>query len=184
MSTDPWQRYTDAWRARCALRPMDHPTFSGVSRVWRVELHPAFHDDVAITVTDVDAGGWIELRALPLSARAWAMRDAGMSAAVQGDPPQPRVWEATVSADAMEALAAAMPKLPLYTVSHGERDGMTVIHEALVDGAHHRFSSWCPSPARAPLHHAWVVALCALAARSFLDPAAQAVIHPLAAYLR
>lgn len=184
MSADPWQRYTDAWRARCALRPLDHPTFSGVSRVWRVELHPSFHDDVAITVTDVDAGGWIELRALPVAARHWAMRDAGMSAQVQGDPPVPRVWEATVSADAMDALAAAMPKLPLYSVAPAGRDGMTVDHEALVDGAHHRFSSWSPTPARAPLHYAWVVALCDLAARTLRDPAAQAVIHPLAAYLR
>jgi hypothetical protein len=61
---------------------------------------------------------------------------------------------------------------------------MTVLHEALVHGELHRFSSWSPSPQRAPLHHAWVVALCSLAARTFPDPEAQAVIHPLASYLR
>ena len=182
--TDPWQRYAEAWRARCALPPLDHPMFSGVSRVWRAELHPTFHDDVAITVTDIDAGGWIELRSLPLAARSWAMLDAGMSAQAQGDPPRPRVWEAVVGADALDALAAAMPRLPLLSVPQGARDGMTVLHEALVYGEHHRFSSWCPSPSRAPLHHAYVVALCALASRSFPDPAAQAVIQPLAQYLR
>lgn len=184
MSTDPWQRYTDAWRARCALRPLDHPTFSGVSRVWRVELHPAFHDDVAITVTDVDRGGWIELRGLSHVARAWAMRDAGMHASPQGEPPRPRVWEGTLSADALESLAAAMPRLPLHTVPVAGRDGITVDHEAVVDGAHHRFSSWCPTPSRAPLHYAYVVALCDLAARTFREPEARAIIHPLAGYLR
>lgn len=184
MVIDPWQRYAEAWRARCGLPPLDHPLFSGVSRVWRAELHPTFHDDLAITVTDIDAGGWIELRAMPLAARAWAMLDAGMSAPVHGDPPTPRVWEAVLGTDALEALAAAMPRLPLHSVQQGARDGMTVLHEALIHGELHRFSSWSPSPARAPLHHAYVVALCSLAARAFPDPAAQALIHPLASYLR
>lgn len=183
VSTDPWQRYDEAWRARCGLRPLEHPTFSGVSRVWRATLHPTFHDDLAVTVTDMDAGGFVELRALAQVARTWAMRDAGLPALVAGDAPVPRVWEAPVSADVLADLAAQMPRLPLHSLPAG-RDGMVVHHEALVDGAVHRFTSWSPTPARAPLHHAWVVALCGLAARTFTDPAAQAAVHPLAAYLR
>ncbi len=142
MTPDPLaQRYLDAWRARCGLHPLDHPTFARVSRVWRVELHPSFHEDVAITVTDIDAGGWIELRVLHPSARSWALHDAGMGPPLPGDPPAPRVWEATVPADVLEALAAAMPRLPLHSVDQPGRDGMTVQHEALLDGELHAFRS-------------------------------------------
>lgn len=184
MSTEAWRRYDEAWRARCGLRPMDHPTFSGVSRVWRVELHPSFHDDVAVTVTDMDTGGFVELRALGATARGWAMSDAGLAPPPAMPPPAPRVWESTVSADALEALAAQMPRLPLHSLAPGGRDGMNVVGEALVDGAAHRFTAWSPTPRTSPLHHAWVVALCSLAARVIPDPAAQAALHPLAAYLR
>ncbi len=181
---DRWQRYTAAWRALCALRPLDHPSFSDVSRVWRAEIHPAFHDDVAVTVTDVDAGGWIELRVLPAAARAWAMAAAGMTAPMLGEAPKPRVWECALPADAVDALAASMPRLPLHNVPVAGRDGVTVDHEAVIDGVTHRFSSWCPSPSRAPLHHAYVVSLCGLAARRFTDPAALAALQSVAAYLR
>lgn len=184
MLNDPWQRYTAVWREICGLRPLDHPSFASVSRVWRAEMHPTFHDDVVITVTDVDAGGWIELRVLPQAARSWALGSAGLSAPVHGDPPPARVWEDVVPADVLESLAAAMPRLPLHSVPASGRDGMTVHHDALIDGVEHRFSSWCPTPRSAPLHHAYVVALCTLAARRFADPAAQAALHPLAAYLR
>lgn len=172
------------WRELSGVRPLDHTAFSGVSRVWRAEMHPTFHDDVVITLTDLDAGGWIELRVIPAAVRSWAMGAAGLAAPSHGDPPSPRVWEDAVSAPVLDAVAASMPRLPLHSVNEGGRDGMTVFHEATVDGATHRFSSWSPSHARAPLHHAYVVALCTLAARRFADPAAQAAIQPLAMYLR
>ena len=181
---DTWQRYTATWRALAGVRPLDHPAFSSVSRVWRAEMHPAFHDDVVITLTDVDAGGWIELRVVSARARAWAMVAAGMSAPVHGEPPPPRVWEAAVKLDALEAVAASMPRLPLHSVSATGRDGMVVDHEAIIDGATHRFTSWSPTHATAPLHHAYVVALCTLAARCFTDPEARAAVQPLALYLR
>lgn len=179
---DAWQRFIDAWRARCGVKPLDHPIFSGVSRVWRVELHPAFHDDVVITVTELLRGGFIELRALGRDARAWATLDAGGVASPSGEAPTPRVWEAPLSSAQLEALAARMPALPLHSLPSG-RDGMTVLHEAMLDGVVHRFASWSPSFARAPLHRAYVGALCELAAQTLSDPGAQAVIHPLAAYL-
>jgi hypothetical protein len=181
---DPWQHYPDAWRARCGLRRLDHPSFEGLSRVWRVELHPTFHDDVAITVTDIDVGGWIELRVLPAAARTWAMHDIGLRAVLQGEPPTPRVWEAAVTAEALDAVAAAMPRLPLHSVPVEGRDGITVHFEAVLEGTAHAFDAWCPSPRRAPLHYAFLAALCGLAARTFPDPAAQAAVQPLADYLR
>ncbi len=184
MLNDTWQRYTAAWRALAGVRPLDHPTFSGVSRMWRAEMHPTFHDDVVITLTDVDAGGWIELRVVPAKARAWAMATAGIGAPVLGEPPAARVWEDAVKLDALEAAAASMPRLPLHSVAAMGRDGMVVDHEAIIDGATHRFTSWSPTPARAPLHYAYVVALCTLAARRFADPDAQAAVHVLAGYLR
>lgn len=184
MHNDRWQRYTALWRELCGLRPLDHTSFSGVSRVWRAAMHPTFHDDVVITLTDVDAGGWIELRVLPAQARTWAMGAAGFGAPMHGEPPAPRVWEDVLTADALEAVAAAMPRLPLHSLAPAGRDGMTIDHEALVDGAEHRFSSWSPTQSTAPLHHAYIVALCTLAARRFADPAAQAAIQPLASYLR
>ncbi len=147
-------------------------------------MHPTFHDDVVITLTDIDAGGWIEMRVVPAAVRAWAMAAAGMGAPVHGEPPAARVWEDAVSAEALDAVAAAMPRLPLHSVNEGGRDGMTVYHEATVDGVTHRFSSWSPTHARAPLHHAYIVALCTLAARRFADPAAQAAVQPIASYLR
>lgn len=178
---DPAQRFADAWRARCGVRPLDHPTFSGVSRVWRAELHPAFDADVVITVTDLDAGGFIEVRALALAGRQWASVDAGQAPWSSLPEVRPQVWEGSLSAEAMESLTARMPRLPLHSYGPGV-DGMTVHHEALVDGAHHRFASWSPTPSRAPLHHAYVYALCDLAARSL--PEAASAIHPLARYLR
>lgn len=181
MSDDPAQRFADAWRARCGVRPLDHPTFSGVSRVWRAELHPSHDADVVITVTDLDAGGFIEVRALDPTGRQWAGIDAGLAPWTALPEVRPRVWEAPLTADALEALAARMPRLPLHSYGPGG-GGMSVHHEALVDGAHHRFASWSPTPARSPLHHAYVFALCELAARTIPDAAS--VIHPLAAYLR
>jgi hypothetical protein len=180
---DTGQRFNEAWRARSGLKDLDHPTFSGVSRVWRAVLHPTFHDDVSVTVTELDRGGFIELRVVPADARTLSMLDAGLRAGGRPPEPAPTVWEAALPSPALEALAAQMPRLPLHATSVG-RDGMTVDHEALVDGATLRFSSWSPTPASAPLHHAYVVALCTLAARTFTDPAAQAAVQPLAGYLR
>ena len=185
MLTDDRQlRYTAAWRARAGLRPLDHPAFAGVARVWRVALHPTFHDDVVITVTDMDAGGFVELRVVPLAARQWAMAEAGYGVArPTGDAPPPRVIEATVPADALDALASAMPRLPLHSVPGGGRDGMFIDCEALVDGATHRFSWWVPSHHPSPLHHAFTTSLCALAIARVSDPAAAAV-QGLAPYFR
>lgn len=183
MSGEAWQRFLEAWRARCGLRPLDHPIFSGVGRVWRVEMHPAFHDDVAVTVTEMSSGGFIELRALGREAHAWATLDAGGQAQPAGPAPAPRVWEAPVTTEQVEALAARMPRLPLHSLPIGI-DGMIVLHEALLDGAPLRFWSWSPTLARAPLHREYVVALCELAASALREPAAQAALHPLAAYLR
>ncbi|MDB4929487.1 MAG: hypothetical protein JWM10_1971 [Myxococcaceae bacterium] len=187
MPTDDRQlRYTAAWRALAGLRPLDHPAFASVARVWRVELHPTFHDDVVITVTDVDAGGWIELRVVPLAARQWAMAEAGYGvAAPMGPPPAPRVAEATVPADALDALAAAMPRLPLHTAPNGGgRDGIFVDCEALLDGAAHRFAWWAPPPTPSPLHRAYTTSLCALAVARITDPAAVAAVQALAPYFR
>lgn len=179
---DPAQRFADAWRARCGLRPLDHPTFSGVSSVWRVELHPAQGDDVAITVSDLDAGGFVEVRALDRAGRDHAMIDAGLAPWTRPLPEvHPRVWEAAVTADALRAMQSRLPRLPLHSEAPGA-DGMVVHHEARVEGVHHRFASWSPSPVRAPLHYAFVLALCDLAVRA--TPESGAVIHPLARYLR
>ena len=184
MSTEPWQRYDEAWRALCGLRPLDHPTFASVSRVWRAEMHPAFHDDVAVTVLDIDAGGWIELRVMPAAARNWAMAAAGLAPVVHGDAPVARVWEETVSSDAIDALVAALPRLPLPSAPATGRDGMTVFHETLTDGVIQRVSSWSPTPSRAPSHFAFVAALFTLATKRIADPAAQSAIQSLGAYLR
>jgi len=181
---DPWQQYPDAWRTLCGLHRLDHPTFEGVSRVWRVELHPSFHDDVAITVTDIDVGGWIELRVLHASARMWAMHAVGLPAVLQRERPAPKVWEASVTTAALDGLAAVMPRLPLHSLPPQGRDGITVHFGAVLEGIHHAFDAWCPTPQRAPLHYAYLAALCELAVRTFPDPAAQAALHPLAAYLR
>jgi hypothetical protein len=178
-------RYAAAWRALVGLRPLDHPAFANVARVWRVELHPTFHDDVVITVTDVDAGGWVELLVVPLAARQWAMAEAGYGvAAPMGRPPPPRVAEATVPADALDALAAGMPRLPLHSVPDAGRPGIFVDCSALVDGAAHRFSWWAPPPAPSPLHHAYTTALCALAAARISDAVAVAAVQALAPYFR
>lgn len=184
VSNEAWQRYNDAWRSLCGVRPLDHPTFTNVSRVWRAEMHPAFHDDVVVTVIDIDAGGWIELRVLASAARAWAMASAGLGPPVHGDPPAARVWEEAVPADAIDALAAAMPGLPLQEVPAQGRDGIIVLHDTLIDGVVRHASSWCPTPTRAPLHFAYVAALFTLAKKRFEDPAAQAAIQSLGAYLR
>lgn len=178
---NPWQRFEDAWRVRCGLRPLDHPVFSGVSRVWRVALHPAHGADVVITVTDLDAGGFIEVRALAPEGRQWARIDAGLAPWTALPEARPQVWEAPLSAEALEGLASQMPRLPLHS-EHPGVDGLTVRHEALVDGAQHRFSSWCPTRARAPLHHAYVWSLCELATR--VIPETGGVLHPLARYLQ
>ena len=89
-----------------------------------------------------------------------------------------------MTAEALDAVAAAMPRLPLHSVPVEGRDGITVHFEAVLEGATHGFDAWCPSPRRAPLHYAFLAALCGLAARTFPDPAAQAAVQPLADYLR
>jgi hypothetical protein len=185
LTDDRQLRYTAAWRALAGLRPLAHPAFAGVARVWRVELHPTFLDDVVITVTDVDAGGWVELRVVPMAARQWAMAEAGYGvAAPMGKAPPPRVAEATVPADALEALAAGMPRLPLHTVPNNGRDGMFVDCEALLDGAAHRFAWWAPPPTPSPLHRAFTTSLCALAVARVTDPVAAAAVQALAPYFR
>ena len=185
MTDDRQLRYTAAWRALAGLRPLDHPAYAGVARVWRVEMHPTFHDDVVITVTDVDAGGWIELRVVPQAARQWAMAEAGYGVArPPGDPPAPRVTEVTVPADALDALAAAMPRLPLHSVPGSGRDGMFVDCQAVLDGAEHRFSWWVPSPTPSPLHHAFTTSLCALALARVTDATTAAAVQALAPYFR
>lgn len=185
MTDERQHRYTAAWRALAAVRPLDHPAYAGVARVWRVELHPTFHDDVVITVTDIDAGGWIELRVVSQATRQWAMAEAGYGVARPlGDAPASKVTEVTASAEALEALADAMPRLPLHSVPGSGRDGMFVDCQAVLDGAEHRFSWWTPSPTPSPLHRAFTTSLCTLALSRVSDPAAVAAVQCLAAYFR
>ncbi|MEI8256838.1 MAG: hypothetical protein WCJ30_14280 [Deltaproteobacteria bacterium] len=179
------RRYDEAWRELIGLRGLDHATFSGVTRVWRVVMHPTFHDDVAITVTDVDAGGWIELRVLSANARAWAMSAVGYQVPMPlGSPPQPTVWETTLSAAAVEALAASIPALPLPPAAMSGVDGIHVDLEGQIDGRVHRAWCWSPSPRREPAHYAFVRVLCMIASQQFADPAAQTAIRALEPYFR
>lgn len=167
------------------LKPLDHPLFATVARVWRVTLHPSFHDDVAVTVTDIDAGGWIELRVLPASARAFAMAAAGYAVSAPfGSPPKPVVFETTLSADVLERFAASMPPRPLPPTMTGGRDGVNVDHETLADNAIERAWSWSPTPQRAPAHYAFVRSMCVLALERFADPAAQTALRAIEGYLR
>lgn len=179
------QRFDHDWRELMGLHPLDHPLFAGVSRVWRVTLHPSFHDDLAITVTDIDAGGWLELRVLPSAARTWAMASAGYAVAAPfGPPPKPALFETTLNADALERFAASMPPRPLPAWFQAGRDGVNVDHESLANGTIERAWSWSPSPQRAPAHYHFVRAMCVLALERFTDPAAQHAVRAIETYLR
>jgi len=50
-------------RAAMGLHELDHPTFAGLPRAWRAVFYPSFHDAVAITLSDLDVGGWIDYAA-------------------------------------------------------------------------------------------------------------------------
>lgn len=151
--------------------------------MWRVVMHPTFHDDVAVTVTDLDAGGWIELRVVPAAARAWAMATAGLGPWMQGAPPSPRAVEAVLSAAQIDSVAASMPAYPFFDVPIGGRDGMTVEHEALVGAEVFRNRSWSPGPRSATVHHRQLVALCTLAAQTVADATLLTPLHAVAGYL-
>ena len=77
-----------------------------------------------------------------------------------------------------------MPGLPLQDFPAAGRDGITVLHETLIDGVAQRFLV-VPTPTRATsLRGCHVAALFTLATKRFADPAAQAAIQSLGAYLR
>ncbi len=184
---DPrWQSYREHWRASLGLLPLDHPSFQRTSRVWRVTLLPSFHSDVAITVTDLDVGGWLELRVADPALRGYAMTAAGIAGGTtsHATPPSPRVWESTVTAEALERLSRAMPRLPLHSLPPAGRDGITVECEALIHGERFAFDAWCPTLSRAPLHHGFAVGLCTLAWQVIADPAGRAALDATAPYLR
>lgn len=180
---DRMARAREAWRALAGLRDLDHPAFGDVARAWRVVCQPTFHDDVAITVADLGDGGLLELRVVPSGLRVCAMRDAGFRMGTSAPTSSPRVWLVELTPAALVAFATSLPVLPPSPVEPG-RDGMTVEHEVLVEGAARCVMSWNPTRADAPQHHAFVQHLCALAEQTVADPAAHAALRPLAEYLR
>lgn len=172
-------------RAAMGLHELDHPTFAALPRVWRAVFYPSFHDAVAITLSDLDVGGWVDVRAADRTVLDAAMVSVGWAQpAGFAAPSPPRVWEATVKEAVLESVTAAMPRLPLHSVPMAGRDGIWIDYFARVDGQPSAFSAWCPTVARAPLHHAYAVTLCQVAVQTVADPSAHAAVNALAQYLR
>lgn len=178
-------RYRAFVRSALRLHELDHPTFAGMARTWRAVLYPAFHDAVAITLSDLDVGGWIDVRAADKSIQHAAMVSVGWAPPAGFAPPSPpRVWESTVKGSVLESVLEAMPRLPLHSVPPAGRDGIWIDCFAKIDGELSAFSAWSPTQARAPLHFAYAATLCRVAVLTLTDPAGRAAVDALAGYLR
>ncbi|MBL8604702.1 MAG: hypothetical protein JNK72_22440 [Myxococcales bacterium] len=182
--TDPMARSRALLCEAMGLVALEHSRFERVDAVWRAVFFPAFHDVVAVTLSDIGVGGWVEVRAADLSLREATLAAAGMRPPVSTPPAAPGVWEATVKAAMSDAALAAMPNLPLHSVPVRGRDGVWIAYEAKVGQTVSRFSAWSPNPREAPLHYAIASTLCQVAVACVGDPVGQRVLHAIAPYLR
>lgn len=178
MSFDAWWRWERAWRARAGVRPLDHPDLARAARVWRLVVHPEMSRDVVVTAVETPSGGRVELRAIAHSARDHADHDLGHPVPPAACPPTPRVWEASVSSDALETLAAQWPPLPPSADVPARWHGTTLVAESRLGGELRRRVTWRASAEGPASHDARSLALFALARGLFPDPDPQAALDP------